>query len=143
MLVQTILKRKGSNVFTVSPDATIDQAAQIMSERKVGALVVTAGDEVIGVLSHRDIVAGLTKYRSRLPTAVVGDVMRREIVSVSPQENVKNVMVLMTRQRTTHVPVLASERLVGIVSIGDVVKHRLEELELEANVLRDAYITVR
>jgi CBS domain-containing protein len=143
MLVQTILKRKGSAVLTVSGDVPIEQAAQLMCERNVGALVVTTADQVIGILSHRDIVAGLVRHRTRLSTVQVSELMRREIVSVSPQEEIKSVMMLMTRHRRTHVPVLASERLVGIVSIGDVVKHRLEDLEMEANILRDAYICIR
>lgn len=143
MLVQTVLKRKGSSVLTIGRDATIEQAARSMSQGRVGALVVTEADEVIGVLSHRNIVEGLAFYRDRVCGVSVGELMRRDIVSVSAQEDVKGVMVLMTRERVTHVPVLASGRLVGIISIGDVVKHRLEELELEANVLRDAYISVR
>jgi CBS domain-containing protein len=140
MVVQTILKRKGSGAFTVSGGATIEQAAQLMFERNVGALIVTKGAVVVGTLTSRDIVAGLARYRGRWSTLMVSELMRREPVSVSPQEDVKNVMALMTRQRVTHVPVFASEGLVGVISIGDVVKHRLEELELEANVLRDAYI---
>jgi CBS domain-containing protein len=143
MLVQTILKRKGSSVFTITWDATTEQAAQIMVERKVGALVVTMGEEVVGVLSHRDIVAGLSRFHGRLSTVSVGALMRREFVSVSPQEDIKQLMVLMTMHRATHVPVLVSERLAGIISIGDLVKYRLEELELETNVLRDAYIRAR
>jgi CBS domain-containing protein len=143
MLVQAILNRKGSDVITVSRDATIGQAARMMSEHRVGALVVTLGDEVVGILSDREVVSGLARHRERLSTVPVSELMRREVVSVSPQEHIKRVMMLMTRHRTTHVPVLAAERLVGIVSIGDVVKHRLEELEMETNVLRDAYFAVR
>jgi CBS domain-containing protein len=140
MLVQSILKRKGSTVFLIGCNATIEQAAQFMVERNVGALVVTMGERVVGVISHRDIVAGLARLGSRLSTVSVSALMRREFVSVSPQEDIKRVMALMTMHRTTHVPVLVSGRLAGIVSIGDLVKHRLEELELETNVLRDAYI---
>jgi CBS domain-containing protein len=143
MLVQNILQRKGGEVFTISLDATIEQAAQAMYERNVGALVVTVGDAVTGLLSQRDIVAGLVRHPRQLSSVRVSEVMRRDIVCVRPEDQIKSVMVLMTRHRTTHVPVLAGTRLAGIVSIGDVVKHRLEELELEANVLRDAYFTVR
>ncbi|HTW74947.1 MAG TPA: CBS domain-containing protein, partial [Steroidobacteraceae bacterium] len=143
MLVQTILQRKGSEVFTVGLEATVEEAARVMNERNVGALVVMLGDAVAGILSHREIVAGVAKHRRQLLALRVRELMRRDIVGVSPHEEVKTVMVLMTRHRTTHVPVFASDRLAGIVSIGDVIKHRLEELELEANVLRDAYITTR
>ncbi len=140
MLVQTILKRKGSDVFTIEANATIEQAARAMHERNVGALVITRGEQVVGILSQRDIVSGLARHRGRLSTVPVTELMR-QIISTSPQDDVKSVMLLMTQHRTTHVPVFASGRLVGIVSIGDVVKHRLQELELEANVLRDAYIS--
>jgi CBS domain-containing protein len=142
MTVQSILKRKGADVVTIEQETAIESAAHRMRSSNIAALVVTKGDQVVGMLANRDIVDGLSCHGSRFSALRVADLMRLQFVTASPQDSVKHVMALMTRHRATHIPVFASNRLAGIVSIGDIVKHRLEELELEANALRDAYIAV-
>jgi len=111
-----------------------------MHKHRIAALPVTEGRSVVGILSSREIVDGLARHGSRFSALRISDLMRLDFVRTSPQESLKRVMAMMTRHRTTHVPVFSGEHLVGIVSLGDVVKHRLEDLELESNVLRDAYI---
>jgi len=142
MKVQSILKEKAPEVITIGRQAAIHQAAQLMSTANVGALVVTDGDKVVGMLTNRDIVNAFSRHGWRLSDLQVADIIRADFVSLAPDDSLKQVMALMTRRRATHMPVLANNRLTGIISIGDVLKHRLEELELETNVLRDAYIAV-
>ena len=139
MSIQAILYEKGGRVITVTQDATIERTAELMHENKVGALPVTDGNRVVGMISSRDIVEGLARRGSQIASQRAADLMQRNFVRVSPQESLKRVIALMTRHRATHIPVFSAERLAGIVSVGDVVKHRLEDLELESNVLRDAY----
>jgi CBS domain-containing protein len=140
MSVQAILYEKGTDVVTVPHEAGIDDAAELMREHRIGALPVTNGSKVVGMISLRDIVEGFSRHRNASAALRVADLMQRNFVRISPQESIKRVMALMTQYRATHIPVFAADRLAGIVSIGDVVKHRLEDLELETNVLRDAYI---
>jgi CBS domain-containing protein len=140
MTIQSILDRKGSGVFTISPTATVKNAADQMSERGVAALVAKNGDAIMGIVSERDIVSATSRFGSRAPSMVVNDVLTRTIVAVAPGDSIKRAMSLMTRHRLRQLIVIAHGRLAGIVSIGDVVKQRLEELETESNVLRDAYI---
>lgn len=142
MNVQSILKKKGTAVATIAPQATIQQAAYRMSMANIGALIATDNDRVAGILTHRDIVRALSSHGWHLSDLLVSDVMRTDFVAITPEDSIKQVMALMTTRRATHMPVFAGKRLAGIVSIGDVVEHRLEELELESGVLRDAYIAV-
>jgi CBS domain-containing protein len=142
MSIQAILYNKGSNVVTVSPAASVKMAADRLSERKIAALVVTEGDSILGVVSEREIVRALSRQGAAVGAMTVRDIMSPELVTVTPEDSLKRAMSLMTRHRKRHLPVLKEGRLAGIVSLGDVVKHRLEDLELETNVLRDAYIAV-
>jgi len=140
MSVRSILDQKGLQVFTIDQGAGIEQAAELMRERNIAALPVTKSGEVVGMLTSRDIVDGLARHGSHLFSLRAADLMRRDFARVSPADSARQVMTLMTRRRMTHIPVFSSGQLVGIVSIGDVVKHRLEDLEIETNVLRDVYI---
>ncbi len=144
MKVQDILLNKGSVVETIRPDAKVLMAVHRMRMQNVGALVVSRdGERVDGVLSERDIVRGLTNHGAGLVEMSVVAVMSRTVPTCAPGDSLTSVMSQMTRTRNRHVPVVDDGRLCGIVSVGDVVKHRLEELELETNVLRDAYLTRR
>ena len=144
MKVQDILRNKGSVVETIRPDAKILMAVHRMRMQNVGALVVSRdGERVDGVLSERDIVRGLTNHGAGLVEMSVVAVMSRSVPTCAPGDSLKSVMSQMTRTRNRHVPVVDDGRLCGIVSVGDVVKHRLEEMELETSVLRDAYLTRR
>jgi len=140
MSIQGILYEKGGRVITIDRNEGIERATELMREHRITALPVTDGRGVVGILSSREIIDGLARYGSRLTALPVSDLMRRDFVRTSPQESLKRVTALMTRHRATHIPVFSGEHVVGIVSLGDVVKHRLEDLELESNVLRDAYI---
>ena len=139
MSIESILKRKGTDVTTIAPEASIKRAADWLRARNIGALVVTSGDAVLGLVSEREIVHAFSRYGETAGSMPVKEIMRHGVTTVSPDESVTRVMKLMTHKRVRHLPVLLGRKLAGIVSIGDVVKYRLEELELEANVLRDAY----
>lgn len=141
MKVASILKTKGTEVATTPPDATIASVALQLKLRGIGALVVSEdGASVLGLIAERDVVHGLADHGARLLELRVSQLMTRSVVTCAPDDSIKSVMALMTRHRVRQIPVVEGGRLRGIVSIGDVVKHRLDELELEANVLRDAFI---
>jgi len=140
MSIQNILDRNGANVITIRATETIKSAADRMRDRSIAALVVTRGDAIAGLISERDIVHAVSQLGERALSLAVADVMPHAMITVAPGDTLKRAMGLMTNYRVRHLPVLADGKLVGIVSIGDVVRHRLEELETESNVLRDAYI---
>jgi CBS domain-containing protein len=141
MKVDDILRAKGREVETIRPDAKVLMAVHRMRMQNVGALVVSRDTKVEGVLSERDIVRGLTRHGADLLEMSVVAVMSRPVPVCSPEDSLPTVMAQMTRTRNRHVPVVdGNGDLCGIVSVGDVVKHRLEEMELETNVLRDHYL---
>jgi CBS domain-containing protein len=144
MKVASILRAKGLHVETVAPDTLLSSVAWTLRSRAIGALVVVDGHgSIAGVISERDIVNGLAEHGADLLGMRVSQVMNRSVVSCAPADNITRVMAQMTRYRIRHVVVTEEGRLHGIVSIGDVVKHRLDELELEANVLRETLIARR
>lgn len=144
MSVGEILKAKGSDVETIAGDATVGEAVARLRDNEIGALVVSSdGRTVDGVLSERDVVAGLADDGGDILGRKVEDVMTKRVATCSPEDGVEKVMLEMTQMRARHFPVVEEGRLVGIVSIGDVVKNRLDEVELEKNVLRDSYIAGR
>lgn len=141
MRVEEILRAKGRDVETIRPDAKMLMAVHRMRMQNVGSLVVSRDGKVEGVLSERDVVRGLTRHGPDLLEMSVVAVMSRPVPVCAPEDSLVTVMGQMTRTRNRHLPVVdAGGTLCGIVSIGDVVKHRLEEMELETNVLRDAYL---
>ena len=141
MKVDDLLRAKGRDVETIRPDAKVLMAVHRMRMQNVGALVVSRDGKVEGVLSERDIVRGLTRHGADLLDMSVVAVMSRPVPVCSPNDSIVTVMAQMTRTRNRHLPVVdAAGDLCGIVSLGDVVKHRLEDMELETNVLRDAYL---
>jgi CBS domain-containing protein len=144
MKVRDILKVKGRSVETIRPDATLDLAVHRLAALGIGALVVSAdGTHLEGVLSERDVVWELARNGPRAPKATVAAVMSKAVPVCSPETSIKDAMAEMTRTRHRHLPVVENGELSGLLSIGDVVKHRLEEMELEASVLRNAYIARR
>ena len=144
MTIESILKRKGTDVTTISPEASIKRAADWLRAKNIGALVVvTSENAVLGLLSEREIVHAFSRYGETAASKPVKEIMQYGVTTVSPDESVDRVMKLMTHHRVRHMPVLRGGKLAGIVSIGDVVKHRLEDLELETNVLRDVYSAAR
>ncbi len=140
MSIQSILDRNRADVITIRATETLKTAADRMRARGIAALVVTSGEKIATLISERDIVHAISLYGEQALSMTVREVAPQTIITVAPTDSVKRAMSLMTNHRVRHLPVLAEGKLVGIVSIGDVVKHRLEELETESNVLRDAYI---
>jgi CBS domain-containing protein len=143
MTIESILRRKGTDVTTIAPDATIKRAADWLRAKNIGALVVTRDNAVLGLISEREIVHAFSRHGEAAGSMPVKDVMQYGVTTVSPDESVNRVMNLMTHHRVRHLPVLSGGKLAGIVSIGDVVKYRLEDLELETNLLRDVYTAGR
>ncbi|HLO00184.1 MAG TPA: CBS domain-containing protein [Pyrinomonadaceae bacterium] len=144
MKVAEILRIKGSFVKTVPPHETALLASGHLRAEQIGALVVsTDGNSIDGIISERDLAYGLATHCERLPTIRISELMTRAVIVCSPEDSVTDVMKLMTQHRTRHVPVKDRDRLVGIISIGDVLKHRLGELQEEADVLRDYAVAAR
>ena len=140
MNVESILQEKGTEVVTIGPQASIKIAADWLRAKNVGALVLTNTDAILGIISERDIVRAFSQYGEPVASMQVKDIMTHGLVTASPEDDLTNLMRLMSRHRVRHMPVLRNAKLVGIISIGDVVKHRLDDLELEASVLRDVYM---
>jgi CBS domain-containing protein len=137
MNVHAILRNKGDSVVTIHPDATIDRAVSVLRRRGIGALVVSDdGESVVGILSERDIVDALARFGGDLLSVSVSEVMSSPVVTCEPGDSVAELMAEMTNRRIRHFPVVADGRLGGIVSIGDLVKSRLDEVEFEAESLR-------
>ena len=138
MTVKTILSAKGSDVTTIEATATIETAIGILAERRIGALVVLGADHrVVGILSERDIVRTLAAQGAGALTAPLALIMTRKVSTCSQSETISSIMERMTTGKFRHVPVVEQERLVGIVTIGDVVKHRLMQMQHESEALRD------
>ena len=141
MKVSDILGSKGNAVATIRPEAKISTVVRRLKLEGVGAMVVSEDSvQVVGIISERDIVRGLVEDGADLLEKRVLDLMTSPVKTCTLDANIKEIMAVMTRSRIRHLPVVEDSRLVGIISIGDVVKNRLEEVELEADVLRDAYI---
>jgi CBS domain-containing protein len=136
-----ILRAKGDLVVTISPAETVQALVDRLAQYKVGALVVTDADgSLVGIVSERDVVRSLQQQGVSLLEATVSTIMTTEVHTAAPEESLDDLALLMTEHRFRHVPVCTDGRLSGIVTIGDVVKHRLEELQAERDQLT-AYIT--
>ena len=142
MTVKAILSRKGSDVATIAPTANLSEAVKLLAERRIGALVVTGADHrVAGILSERDIVRALAARGPDALQETVAAVMTRKVSTCTEAETVAVIMERMTEGKFRHLPVVEQGRLAGIISIGDVVKFRLEEIEGESNALREYIAT--
>ncbi|MDP2803651.1 MAG: CBS domain-containing protein [Phreatobacter sp.] len=138
MNVKSILDAKGRAVATIAPDATLAAAANLLAEKRIGAVVVTgAGHTVAGILSERDIVRSLSEHGARALDRSVDETMTRKVTTCAEQDSLGQLMESMTNGKFRHLPVVEDGRLVGIISIGDVVKRRLSEIEREHNALKD------
>ena len=137
MQVENILQSKGRAVSTVTAGSTIAQAVELLNTKKIGAVVVVDGKRVVGILSERDVVRHLGTDWAALASRPVSDVMTKAVVSVSRFATVADVMERMTEKRIRHMPIVENGELVGIVSIGDVVKRKIEETEQEAIALKE------
>jgi CBS domain-containing protein len=144
MKVTDILRIKGSGVKTVPPHETALLLSGQLRAEQIGALIVsTDGNSIDGIVSERDLAYGLATYGGRLPTIPVSQLMTKAVIVCSPEDSITDMMKLMTQRRIRHLPVKDGDQLVGIISIGDVLKHRLGELQVEAEVLRDYAVAAR
>jgi CBS domain-containing protein len=138
MTVKSILSNKGTEVVTIEPTATLEAAVNVLTQRGIGALVVLGPDRrVAGILSERDVVRALAKHGAGALKQPLAQLMTRKVETCGHAETVAALMETMTNRRFRHVPVVEEDQLVGIISIGDVVKHRLKEMEQESAALRD------
>jgi len=140
--VEHILARKGREVRTIAPGASLEDALQRLRQERIGALVVSSdGARIAGIISDRGVMDALATHGTAVLGASVGSVMTRDVFTCSRDDRVSGIMALMTKRRIRHVPVVEGDgRLCGIVSIGDVVKQRLDEIQGEADALRE-YVT--
>ncbi len=144
MHVANILKVKGSDVVTIGPDETVAATARLLNVKRIGAILVCgANGKVVGVISERDIIRGVAVNGERALEMQVRDLMTSEVIACKPTDTVAEVMKMMTVQRFRHMPVIEDGELKGIISIGDVVKIRIEETEMETRVLRDYVLASR
>ncbi|WP_293899756.1 CBS domain-containing protein [Phenylobacterium sp.] len=139
MLVSQILKTKGDAVFTIKPGETVGAVAELLHSKGVGAFVVLEADRVAGILSERDIVRAVATGGAAALKRPVSDFMTAKVVVADPGETIDSLLTRMTDRRIRHLPVCKNDRLVGIVSIGDLVKWKISEVEAEADGLK-AYI---
>jgi CBS domain-containing protein len=142
MTVSTILADKGRNVVTIDPGANLADAAQLLSEKRIGAaLIVGADRRVVGIISERDIVRALAERGAAALAEPVSRTMTRQVETCNEREPISSIMERMTDGKFRHVPVVDQGRLVGIVSIGDVVKHRVQQIERETAEMREYILT--
>jgi CBS domain-containing protein len=142
MTVARILAVKGRDVFTTQPHRTLQETAGLLASRKIGAVVVTgADDSVLGIISERDIVRAVAERGAAALDDAVSRHMTSDVFTATVGASINDIMERMTRSRFRHVPVVENERLAGLVSIGDLVKHRIAEIETEHRALRDYIAT--
>jgi CBS domain-containing protein len=140
MLIADILRRKGSNVVTISASARVSELVASLAEHKVGALVVVEDGRTVGIVSERDVVRRLHRAGNGVLELPLSELMTTEVISCGPDDKVDDIAAVMTERRIRHMPVLAGEELAGIVTIGDVVAARIAELE-QARGQLESYIT--
>lgn len=139
MRISDLLRSKGTAVATVEPETTVSDLLRGLAENNVGAMVVVGPEGIAGIVSERDVVRRLNDFGPDLLTRPVSEIMTRMVASCTPEDSVDHLSVLMTERRIRHVPVVVAGRLAGIISIGDVVKNRMQELEKTQEHL-EAYI---
>ena len=137
MTIAIILQGRESTVFSASPDEHVETVAARLAEKRIGALPIVDGGRVIGIFSERDVIYGLAQHGAELMNKRVSEVMTAPAITVSSDTPVLSALSLMTRRRIRHLPVVDADRIVGFVSIGDLVKHRIEKIEAEASAMRD------
>lgn len=138
--VRQLLQSKGGTVWTISPQTTVYEALQMMAEKNVGALLVVQNGKVVGMFSERDYARKVILQGRTSKTTRVGELMTREVLYIGPDDTIENCMALMTAKRNRHLPVLENDRLIGIISIGDVVKEIIRDREFTIHQL-ERYIT--
>jgi CBS domain-containing protein len=135
--VSSVLKHKGRDVVTVAPQQTVAWVVKVLAQNRIGAVpVISEEGQLIGIISERDIIRGMSEHADAVLALAVDQLMTRDVKTCSPEDQLVDLMEVMTLQRIRHLPVIQNGALHGIVSIGDVVKQRLEEVQSEAEELR-------
>jgi CBS domain-containing protein len=137
MSVAAILKGRSSEVIQLGSGATVQEAAELLSSRRIGCLPVIDMGRVVGIISERDIVRVLGTKGASVLQSTVGDVMTSPALTISPDMDVMSALAMMTQRRIRHLPVIDNEVMIGFVSIGDLVKYRIDQIEAEASAMRD------
>ncbi len=137
MTIRAILQSKGNEVLSISSKASIADAVALLAEKRIGALPVIDGGKVCGIFSERDVLYGLARDGAKLLEQRVSDVMISPAITVEPDSPVLSALSLMTRRRIRHLPVVDGETPIGFVSIGDLVKYRIDRIEAEAAAMRE------
>ena len=138
MMVEEILKAKGSDIVTMPQNASVAEAARLLKEKRIGAVVISDdGARVLGILSERDIVHALVEFAAAALEMRVSELMTKDVVTCAPEDRIAGLMARMSERRIRHLPVIKDGVLDGMVSIGDVVKSRIDEVESEASAMRD------
>lgn len=142
MKVDAILAKKGHDVITVIADANVADVVHVLAEKRIGAVLVTdAQGGLAGIITERDIVRILAEHGAACLDVRVGEVMTRDVVTITGQDTLDSVSGKMTTGKFRHIPVMQGGKIRGIISIGDVVKHRIESIEAEASAMRDYIAT--
>ena len=138
MNVKAILAAKGGDVISIEPTATLEAAAKLLTAHRIGAVVIRgAGGRLAGILSERDIVRAISEHGVAALNEPVGQIMTRNVTTCREDESIAGIMELMTQGKFRHMPVVEQGQLIGLISIGDVVKQRVEEIERESEAMRD------
>ena len=136
MTISAILGGKGREVISVTADQSVRAAVALLAERRIGAVPVLDGTRVVGVFSERDVIYAVAAHGNDALARTVADIMTAPAITVGPEEAVIGALSLMTRRRIRHLPVVEGERVVGMVSIGDLVKYRIDRIEADAEAMR-------
>ena len=141
MTISAILADRDGNVFSASPHESVGEVVARLAEHRIGALPVIEGTSVLGIFSERDIVYGIARHGASFLTKTVAETMTTPAITVAPATAIMSALSLMTKRRIRHLPVIEEGGLIGFVSIGDLVKHRIEKIESEAAAMRE-YISM-
>ena len=142
MYVDAILQQKGHEVVSVDPRETVADVAALLSRRAIGAVLVQdSTSAVIGIISERDIVRHIAASGAKCLAMLVPEIMTKGVISCGPRDTIHQIMSVMTERRIRHMPVMDDRRVVGVISIGDIVKYRISEIETESTALRDYIAT--
>lgn len=141
MTIAAIMSGRDGAIWSAAQHESVGEVITRLAEHRIGALPVVDGDAVVGIFSERDIVYGVAKHGSAFLAKTVGEVMTSPAITVAPDTAILSALSMMTKRRIRHLPVVEGERLTGFVSIGDLVKHRIEKIEAEAAAMRD-YISM-
>ncbi len=140
MLIRDILKGKGNKVFTATQNTTIGEISSTLAKENIGAIVITEGDKVVGILSERDIVRGFTQQNESVRNTKAKELMTKNVITCTHEDSSEELLDLMVKKHFRHMPVIEKDKLIGVISIGDLVKDRTKRLKKEIDHLK-TYVT--